>query len=559
MENASIKPSTYASDDSVQCSFYSSSLETDILYWERLCDNINKTILSLTTGHIWHRDEFKVYIPIRDRSAKGLPLHLASSTCFGDNIEDEWFIVYIVMKITKLFNDLIVQIKDNDGDFLLIEAADYLQPWVNPDTTENRVFIYRNQIHLIPDTIINLTTSINVLDALKIVTSQIEETKASPNIHRAILSRISSYPERITENLHRAVVTLPLDVAALLKSEPSLISSIVNAYCSHDMIDAQACKSLKLDNCVTVEVNFTKCLYAMLTHSKLINVNLVRKTANDKRSVIGIKLTCGYEMIMRNASKDIFSTKEYSNFTNSLKKNGYFNDNIEGSKDYKDLLEKANDYYKCIECPINSYVSDKIIQIMSTTNFKNMKESLEQNTKTDYSEDDEDWLNIHPEQLNDMLNSRYGKQIKFKSGDTISSQTITSKLSDFFKQTSDFEGIEQVDANENSQVDFNPDDFVNSIEKMLNILSTNKENDESSDYSDDSDDIMSEDIIKKQVNINHKTEISTIEEEGEDNTFVSNFIKSIKEEEGSSGPSSNLLKTIGINKMEILDSDDDLT
>lgn len=30
-------------------------------------------------------------------------------------------------------------VEDNDGEFLLIEAADYLPKWLNPDTSENRV------------------------------------------------------------------------------------------------------------------------------------------------------------------------------------------------------------------------------------------------------------------------------------------------------------------------------------------------------------------------------------------------------------------------------------
>lgn len=31
------------------------------------------------------------------------------------------------------------RVDDNDGDFILIEAADYLPKWLNPDTSENRV------------------------------------------------------------------------------------------------------------------------------------------------------------------------------------------------------------------------------------------------------------------------------------------------------------------------------------------------------------------------------------------------------------------------------------
>jgi len=30
-------------------------------------------------------------------------------------------------------------VQDSDGEFLLIEAADYLPKWLNPDTAENKV------------------------------------------------------------------------------------------------------------------------------------------------------------------------------------------------------------------------------------------------------------------------------------------------------------------------------------------------------------------------------------------------------------------------------------
>lgn len=67
------------------------------------------------------------------------PAHLTSRTCFGDNIEDEWYIVHIILELTKQFTDIVVQVKDSDGDFVLIESADYLPKWANPDSTNNRV------------------------------------------------------------------------------------------------------------------------------------------------------------------------------------------------------------------------------------------------------------------------------------------------------------------------------------------------------------------------------------------------------------------------------------
>lgn len=39
----------------------------------------------------------------------GVPAHMFGMTKFGDNIEDEWFIVYIVKQITKEFPELVAR------------------------------------------------------------------------------------------------------------------------------------------------------------------------------------------------------------------------------------------------------------------------------------------------------------------------------------------------------------------------------------------------------------------------------------------------------------------
>lgn len=39
----------------------------------------------------------------------GVPAHMYGMTKFGDNIEDEWFIVYIIKQITKTFPELVAR------------------------------------------------------------------------------------------------------------------------------------------------------------------------------------------------------------------------------------------------------------------------------------------------------------------------------------------------------------------------------------------------------------------------------------------------------------------
>ncbi|XP_077038857.1 protein ecdysoneless homolog [Agelaius phoeniceus] len=77
------------------------------------------------------------------RRAGEIPAHLGGTTVFGDNVEDEWFIVYLLREIAREFPGLAASIDDNDGEFLLIEAADFLPKWLNPENSENRVTFTR--------------------------------------------------------------------------------------------------------------------------------------------------------------------------------------------------------------------------------------------------------------------------------------------------------------------------------------------------------------------------------------------------------------------------------
>jgi hypothetical protein len=68
-----------------------------------------------------------------------LPGHLYGISFYGDNIQDEWFIVSLLFHISKSIPELLIRTCDSDGEFLLIEAAEILPEWANPDTCENAV------------------------------------------------------------------------------------------------------------------------------------------------------------------------------------------------------------------------------------------------------------------------------------------------------------------------------------------------------------------------------------------------------------------------------------
>lgn len=414
-----------------------------------------------------------------------------------------------------------------------------------------QVFIYNNEFHFITK---KSYSELSIKEAIKIVRDQPESSKVSTEINASILNRIGGYPEKIKDNLHNAIVKLPIDIATLLTLDPSLISPIVATYCNHDMIDAKSCKNVNYTDkdCISTKVIFTKCQYAMLTHSKLLNSKSSTIIENDKKSLLGFKLTCGYQMITNKLGNNMFTSKEYQKFLNNLKANGYFQENIEGSKNYMKLLEQAKAYFMHMECSINSHVANNITNLMTTDDFLKLRDTLKNKTEHNLEEDSDSWLTIHPEQLNDLLEKNYGKKDKFQKDDIITPQTITSKLTDFLKQTSDFEGIEKTEDSE--AIHFDSEEFVNSLEKMLDIHAFGVDNEDSDSEIDDMD--MTQENISTEMQKELVGQIIDNDEEN-DNVIVKNIVKSVKEEEGASGPSSNLLNTIGINKTDLLDSDDD--
>jgi hypothetical protein len=65
-------------------------------------------------------------------------IYLHGVTNYGDSVDDEWLIVYILKELSSRFPELWIKVVDTDGEFLLIEAANTLPRWLNPDIADNR-------------------------------------------------------------------------------------------------------------------------------------------------------------------------------------------------------------------------------------------------------------------------------------------------------------------------------------------------------------------------------------------------------------------------------------
>ncbi|KAG0229615.1 hypothetical protein BGW42_001449 [Actinomortierella wolfii] len=311
----------------------------------------------LTKGYIWNQDAFSLRIDSGKRLGpdQGEPC-LRGRTRFGDCLDDEWMVVYLLREITRHIPGSVARVWDNDGDFLLIEAADHIPSWLTPETSENRVYIYDGDLHIVPlpapseqekDMAASLGSrtappklgaALNFIRRANVRTDDgkpTTKTLASPNIQQAAFSPLTEgfARRKIQEQKHYARCRVPLVVAKLLKVRPELVTRACNAFYTRDALGLAACgrmqkflplgataskvlppaeaqkQRIEQARMVTTAVCFTKTCYAQLVSQPFqppkswdgIVPPPDPQDARDPQKVreaeLGMKLTCGFEIL----------------------------------------------------------------------------------------------------------------------------------------------------------------------------------------------------------------------------------------------------------------------
>ncbi|KAJ3111007.1 hypothetical protein HDU96_006053 [Phlyctochytrium bullatum] len=244
---------------------------------EDLAAMVMSFVAKWTSGHIWHKEPLFLRPVVRSQEID--QPYLKGKTKFGDCIDDEWFIVFLLKEITKEFPHLIASVSDNDGDFLLIEAALHIPANLDPTNSTNRIFLYQGRVHLIPlptayagtkstPSPFPRTPNLDLRQALKLVRNHAEETVASKTVQEAIIKdRCDAFPDLLRENRHRVRCLLPRELARALQMDPGLVSAAVEAFYLRDAITMRPCESMNKyppSTNVPTQVLFTRTLYAQL-------------------------------------------------------------------------------------------------------------------------------------------------------------------------------------------------------------------------------------------------------------------------------------------------------
>uniref|UniRef100_A0A672JIB1 Ecdysoneless homolog (Drosophila) n=1 Tax=Salarias fasciatus TaxID=181472 RepID=A0A672JIB1_SALFA len=563
-----------------------------------LTEEILAKVAPLLMQYIWQHQPFNLkYHPEKC----GVPAHIGGSTQFGDNVEDEWFIVYLLQQITKDFPELAARVEDNDGEFLLIEAADYLPKWLNPDTSENRVFIYQGELHIIPS--LSKSSSVGfpkdvvpgVEQALALLSTNTEACLASPKIRTAVRKRIAGYPEKIKAGLHHAHCYIPAGIASVLAQRPDLVAPAVSAFYLRDPVDLQACRRFKTfppDTRVLTMVTFSRCLYAQLqqqqfTPDRRSGFTLPPRSHPQYRAhELGMKLAHGFEILCskcRTPSSEpdapVSCNPQWKGFMASLKKNNYFRGELEGSARHKQLTRSAENFFKQSVVSTSSVLTpgEEILRLLQDCDTLAVEELKKQESQLP-QEDSDSWLDITAQDLEWMLQERSGIREGEDSEEEevagYSLVAVSQGMKSFLNTMSSHEGAElpcqpechlvsggkaeELDSDDldDDDDDDEDDDEVDDKVKEEDDSSGNAETDGTQtldslkSYMDQMDEeLMNTNIgqsFSQTVNSENDHEPGEIQPLDVDFNLVSNLMESLSCQAGLAGPASNLLQSLGV-------------
>ncbi|KAJ2777976.1 hypothetical protein H4R18_004876 [Coemansia javaensis] len=214
-----------------------------------------------TAQFVWNREPLLLFINTQPKVPR-----ISGRMIHGDAVDDEWLAVWLLREASREFPGLTISVRDSDGEFLLAEAAMHIPQWLTPENSENRVFMREGRLHIIPLSPVT-AGGMGLVCALDAVADAGTPTLAPAAAEDAAFARLSRYPDKIRESVHRARCKVPVAVARALAAEPQLIAAAAEAFFARDPAQMRACERMEQfppEPSATVMVRFNRVQYAKL-------------------------------------------------------------------------------------------------------------------------------------------------------------------------------------------------------------------------------------------------------------------------------------------------------
>ncbi|CAI5723174.1 unnamed protein product [Hyaloperonospora brassicae] len=293
---------------------------------EQQCRELLSYAAQETKRFLWHKHAFHLEVT-RTRNGRYI---LSGSSLVGDAIQDEWVVAKLVFDITNKFPGVVGRIVDSDGELLLIESAEALPDWVNPEHCDRRVFVLHGKLHLAPPAPANRSGKEGELfddDALEQVLDTSVKTKASAAVQQLIQRKLDQVPAYMRENRQAVRCLLPEKAARVIAVNKHLVGPAVEAFYYREPKQAGlVCGKMATfmpagEEVVEVRVTFSRAMFAQLKQQTFFPPKVflrrdaryhVKEKAKDAEAAdrdaqagdLGVKLACGLELLYIGDSED---------------------------------------------------------------------------------------------------------------------------------------------------------------------------------------------------------------------------------------------------------------
>ena len=390
-------------------------------FWSQIQEIYNK----VASEYFWHDEG--IHWEVVNKTADPFDFFVHGKVRFGDGMEDEWFLVRFLMALTASNTLLSASIFDTDGDFILIEAADVIPDWLEPENSKNRVFINRGSVKIIPNDLFKVEPKLK--EALKFIQS--DRIEIDEKVTRVIKAKVSQ-----NQKLHLTKVRIPLRILQVLNGNKQLVGPAISSFYNRQPEDMRICTEMPHFNpgktggpLVITTLPMTRIQFAQLACQEFVcpaNDSVDFGNCEPENAIaaeLGMKLTCGFEILMNTTepkyvSRNLFDNSvsvqvEIENILKSPNPDFTVNSEPEDNLDWMEIGEDA----------LNSELETKFDQ----TNMTEMEQSELINT----------WTR--------EFDSGSGK-VKEELSEI---DQIVEKMKKMIESASNYEGIE----NENSEIE----------------------------------------------------------------------------------------------------------
>ncbi|GBG32030.1 Protein ecdysoneless [Hondaea fermentalgiana] len=406
------------------------------------------TIDSELAEHVFTVDTFALDIDeesLRDEPNATIPMAtLRGKATVCDGMEDVWFIAHLLREMTrKLPGACLTSMHDQDGDTLLIEAAEALPDWLEPETSQGRIFMFQGNLHLVPPTIVSFGAP-SVLCREAILQNPCG-TRSSAAVETILAQGPFGTASRAQWASHKFAVAISDALARVAIECPQAIPQAVHALRHADPAARATQAAWKLDHfgprgpLRLQQISLSRTSYAQLQHFSSHQMAdparyserewcaaTIAKVSPDRLQQglrLGLTLAAGLELLI------------------SANKNAV--------------------YY------------DAALQLALTTCLAVSTESLAEPTGPPPPDDNDQWIEVEPDALQTVLQQVSGSVASVLVGQDASNlDSLTSEMRALFEAESGFEGIDvPVDEGGDSTQRQSPNSSVSfDVNSLLQVL-----------------------------------------------------------------------------------------